>query len=363
MARPGTRTITLGLLLAFLLAIVSTATCTAQSGTAASAPPLPKDPAALLALVAQHNGLNGPSLKPWHIRATYQLYDAKGNPTEKGVFEEWWNSPKEYKLSFSRPSYHMQLVVNAKGTFISGDDVIPYPEYLVKRLYLHTIFMEPPSKTSRFHGKLEKFGSARLYCVEEISKGLHSTRQMVAHAGFPSYCMEPSSLMLRIYSNYGVELTEITGIGSLEGRYLAEDAVVYMNRQEYLTIHLDKGESTAQWNPDIFAALPGVSSNPHPFATRVIQDTKVIAGNKVTGKDPIYPIVAKENHQSGTVLLFVLIGKDGRIHNIDVVTAPSSSLANSAVRAVKTWKYKPYLLDGHPVRVQTIIRVVYILRG
>jgi protein TonB len=78
---------------------------------------------------------------------------------------------------------------------------------------------------------------------------------------------------------------------------------------------------------------------------------------------PIYPDEARSNHISGTVLLMATIGRDGTIHDLSVVLSPSALLSQSAMQAVSHWVYKPYLLNGEPVEVDTTINVIYALGG
>jgi TonB family protein len=75
---------------------------------------------------------------------------------------------------------------------------------------------------------------------------------------------------------------------------------------------------------------------------------------------PIYPRDAKDNHIQGTVLLHAVIAKDGSIRDLDV-NEGVCSLARSAMEAVKKWRYRPTLLNGDPVEVDTTISVVFTL--
>lgn len=88
----------------------------------------------------------------------------------------------------------------------------------------------------------------------------------------------------------------------------------------------------------------------------------VIAGNRIGGENPKYPEQAKKDKVQGTVVLKALIGRDGSIKVLKVLSGPKE-LRNSARDAVRTWKYKPYLLNGDPVQVETTINVVYTLAG
>lgn len=86
----------------------------------------------------------------------------------------------------------------------------------------------------------------------------------------------------------------------------------------------------------------------------------VMAGQKISGDSPVYPQDAKDQRVQGTVVLEATIGKDGSVEALHVVSGPSI-LQRSSIEAVKTWMYKPFLLNGDPVEVETQISVVYTL--
>jgi TonB family protein len=77
---------------------------------------------------------------------------------------------------------------------------------------------------------------------------------------------------------------------------------------------------------------------------------------------PEYPADAKAQGMQGTVLLHALIGADGHVHDLQVMQGPCS-LAQSAVNAVSQWLYKPTLLAGEPVQVDTTITVIFNLNS
>jgi TonB family protein len=75
---------------------------------------------------------------------------------------------------------------------------------------------------------------------------------------------------------------------------------------------------------------------------------------------PVYPPDAKAHGVRGTVVLHAVIAKDGSIRDLDVNDGVCS-LSRSAMEAVKKWRYKPTLLNGDPVEVDTTISVVFTL--
>lgn len=86
----------------------------------------------------------------------------------------------------------------------------------------------------------------------------------------------------------------------------------------------------------------------------------VAAGQIVSKVNPIYPPEAKAKGIEGTVRLHAIIGRDGTVQQLAAMSGPPE-LVPSAMDAVKQWVYKPYLLNGEPVEVETTITVNYAL--
>ena len=78
--------------------------------------------------------------------------------------------------------------------------------------------------------------------------------------------------------------------------------------------------------------------------------------------NPEYPEEARRGRIQGTVVLHVLISKAGDIARIEVVSG-DPLLAPEAIRVVKLWRYRPYLLNGNPVEVDTQILINFTLSG
>ena len=86
----------------------------------------------------------------------------------------------------------------------------------------------------------------------------------------------------------------------------------------------------------------------------------VMAGNRLSGAAPQYPAIARAARVDGTVVLAAVIARSGAIENLHVVSG-SPLLTSAAMDAVRTWRYRPYLLNGEPVEVETTVRVVFHL--
>lgn len=75
---------------------------------------------------------------------------------------------------------------------------------------------------------------------------------------------------------------------------------------------------------------------------------------------PVYPTQAKQDRVQGTVQLDVVIDKEGHVEQVSVLAGPEP-LIQAAVDAVKQWTYKPTLLNGEPVKVETTVNVNFTL--
>ncbi|MDP9269129.1 MAG: TonB family protein [Acidobacteriota bacterium] len=78
--------------------------------------------------------------------------------------------------------------------------------------------------------------------------------------------------------------------------------------------------------------------------------------------DPVYPSLAKLTRVQGEVVLRAIIGKDGRIEGLQVVSG-HPLLTSAAVGAVSQWRFRPYQLNGTPVEVEAQVTVRFILGG
>jgi protein TonB len=96
--------------------------------------------------------------------------------------------------------------------------------------------------------------------------------------------------------------------------------------------------------------------------TRVRVSQGVSAGLLIRRVQPNYPQLAKQARIQGQVVLQAEISKDGTIQNLQLISG-HPMLAPAAIEAVKQWRYKPYLLNGEPVAVDTQVIVNFSLSG
>jgi periplasmic protein TonB len=85
-------------------------------------------------------------------------------------------------------------------------------------------------------------------------------------------------------------------------------------------------------------------------------------GNLIHRVQPVYPPLARQVRIQGTVELRAIVSKAGTIENLTVVSG-HPMLVKSAMEAVRQWRYRPYLLNGDPIEVETDVTVNFVLSG
>lgn len=95
-----------------------------------------------------------------------------------------------------------------------------------------------------------------------------------------------------------------------------------------------------------------------PQRVRISQG--VTSGMLIRKVEPSYPVLARTARISGDVVLKAIIDKQGVIQDLQLVSG-HPMLVPAAIEAVQQWRYRPYLLNGQPVEVETTITVIFTL--
>ena len=124
--------------------------------------------------------------------------------------------------------------------------------------------------------------------------------------------------------------------------------------------NIDMGNSGA--TPNVFGSKPAPTVTAAPTNRVINVAASIMAGRAVSKTPPAYPAFARTARVDGTVVLHATISKAGTIENVSVISGPPM-LRQAALDAVRTWRYKPYLLDNEPVEVETTVNVIFVLGG
>ncbi len=101
---------------------------------------------------------------------------------------------------------------------------------------------------------------------------------------------------------------------------------------------------------------------PPPKPVRPLRVSQMAEGSLAYRVQPSYPALARAARIQGEVRLRAIISKTGAIENL-VVIGGHAMLVAAAVEAVRQWRYRPYMLNGEPVEVETEITVNFTLAG
>lgn len=103
-------------------------------------------------------------------------------------------------------------------------------------------------------------------------------------------------------------------------------------------------------------AMPNVPPPTKP----TFRPSTLLEGSLIGRVQPTYPPMARVAHVQGAVVLAALIGKNGTMEHVQLISG-HPLLVQAAVQAVSQWRYKPYILNGEAIEVETQITVNFIL--
>jgi periplasmic protein TonB len=110
----------------------------------------------------------------------------------------------------------------------------------------------------------------------------------------------------------------------------------------------------------VIGGMGGAPPPPKPVASRIRQGGSVQAALLINRVQPVYPPLARQTRIAGTVRLHAIISKQGSVESLEVLSG-HPLLVRAAMDAVQQWRYKPTLLNGEPVEVDTTIDVIFSL--
>lgn len=326
--------------------------------TARPEPGLPKDAHAVFVAATPYYNYADTTLKPWRLKASYQLYDDKGNPSEQGTYEYWWAAPDVHRSSWTRPSASRTNWHTADGKSLvqTSGSPLNYFEYRMQSALIHTLpeLSDVDTNNHRLMREQMKLGEVKLPCIMVLPiTPEHGQIQDVPLGIFPTYCFDPNLPALRIQYSFGSLAIQYSHLVRMQGHILPRSIDFFDGNRHILSFTVDTVTGVAPNDPAFTPAPDAVSLR----AKRVSMEAGKAAGLLISKQMPVYPKEAKEHNLSGRVEMKAIIGVDGAIHDLQIVSASMPSMAASALRAVSHWQYKPYTVNGEPVDVETTIIV------
>jgi protein TonB len=113
--------------------------------------------------------------------------------------------------------------------------------------------------------------------------------------------------------------------------------------------------------PGLVPVIPAPVPPPAEHKNRVIRTAEVQEALLLHRVQPVYPLLAVQTRIEGRVQLRAIIGRDGAVKSLEAIDG-HPVLARAALEAVSQWRYRPTLLNGVPVEVDTYITVIFQLQ-
>jgi TonB family protein len=313
------------------------------------------DPAARLASAASLTSLNQVDQRPWHLKLDITIFDDKGENPSQGTIEVWHAGTDERTVYTFGDATSTRIKHDGKSYGMSSGPSLPFEADEVLQQVLHPGPEPDELNDSKPELRKQKFGKVSLNCImlTQPIKGADT----VPLGLFPTYCLDANDLIRSTY-NFGGETVVLNGIG----KFLDHDVPTQLDIVNgQIKIASSKIITLATYIPQPDEFVPAADMKAIGGEARVAGG--VIAGSRISFTQPVYPEGAKERHESGTVTLRAIIGRDGHIRLLRPTSATDPDFVIAAIAAVRRWTYKPYLLNGEPTEVDTTITVNFALNG
>lgn len=290
----------------------------------------------------RRNTLDLRTSEPFLLRVDYELYDLDGKPAGKGTAEESWG-PEGGRIQIKSPTLAVEEPL-ATEILIRTHTRENYLVHQALNSYIHPLDTSARKANFAFDRFQQTIQSTSFDC---FAIGLSSERTSAATA----YCADIENRISAVTGQLFV-LRRSEFLRYRDREVPADIEISYEGRIA-ITAHMTSLNAIP---PENYEASTGRAATGEKFVHG--DNISALALNK---PQPAYPKQAKKKHITGSVLLCAIITKEGTIAGLDVVASPNALLSASALEAVKTWTYKPYLLNGKPTELDTVITVNYAL--
>lgn len=314
------------------------------------------DPGARLAVATALTSLNQVDQKPWHLMLDVTVFDDKGANPSAGTIEVWHAGTDERTVYTFGDATSTRIKHEGKLYGTSNGSTLPFEADEVLQKVLHPGPESDELGGSKPELRQHKFGSVLLDCIM-LTQPIKGASQ-ISLGLFPTYCLDGNQVIRSAY-NFGGQIVVLSGIGKFMDHMVPTQLDILDGPAK---VAASKIATLASYEPQPGEFVPGADMKPEGGYARM--SGEISAGNRITFWQPLYPEVAKLRHETGTVILRALIGRDGHIRmlrpaNPTNPTDPEFVIA--AIAAVRHWTYKPYLLNGEPTEVDTTITVNFAM--
>lgn len=303
------------------------------------------------------NALSGDDVKPWHLKAQFQLYgyDATQKP-KSGTVEEWYTSRYQWRRVYSSSEQEysgwelsLSRFERYRGKSRGGFNPSTMNDR-VGRPTIDPLYLAGNVKPNyELDGKRYNPAGTVLNCVSVVNPARYGD-QSNPDLQVPNMCFDNDMHLLLESTNDTV--VQFGDLQPFQDRFVARDVKILQHGNLQSEIKISVLEPLAA--PDAGLTKPGKDGIPEPFHIEPGMPWPE-STYEVGASIPVPTVGSTYNGSAvyqGMAFMPVVIHKDGTVKaDLEFASAPNEEVSDAVEHAVNKWKYKPYLVDGQPVEV------------
>lgn len=316
-------------------------------GTLPAEDKTPAEGASLLARAADTVNIQAAGSQSFRMKAVLQL--AISGRSVKADYQLVWASEKQWREEMSSSGY-VQLRGTGQNKYWDKRNLGFVPLALMQAYgtlgFALRLGARPGEEVMKV--RQQKVDGEKLDCVQ-VDGGLSVRKEL---------CIDPkTSFVLQMQESHPNLTYKFTDYAPFGNKSYPRTLRAFEDGKLVLEARVQELVPEPAPPPAQFA--PPQGAREYPPCDRV----RLTSGKLLTHVMPLYPELAKMNRQQGKVTLYALIQPDGTIGDLAVVRSAGELFDRAALDAVRSWRYQPYLCDGTPVPVETLIDVNFTLQS
>ena len=280
----------------------------------------------------------------FHIAASFQTFDYKGQPDGEGTVDELFRSDGHWKRTVQYRGKQDVLVQTDKLRRFTDKDFLPaFRESTI----LNALFTPIPEKSARkdvaYRVDTLAISGINMHCIVTYlsNDGLQNSKQ---HAPNIAYCTDPETGVLRLLQGHNFRNISFNRLARLGAVYFARDIAimeggVFRAKLQVTTLEPAAGLTDADLQPP--ASLPAYVD--------VSDQADFSAAHPIKQPPLSYSADATRRRVQGCVILNLYISREGNVRDAEVVSAPDDALVLPAMDNVWGWRFSPFTVGGKPV--------------
>lgn len=286
--------------------------------------------------------LKAPGSPPFHLEAKLQLFRA-GRPEIDGAFIIDWASREVWREELTLPGYQSLKVTHDEQSWGKHDG--PYEPLLLHRI--ETGLGDYPGENPGPAGKVQERseGGVRLTCSVKKTPD-----------GKTEYCVDAATGRLVLQSGvFSFEYSDFLQVGA---KWFPQAMRVLVGGKLVAEAQVAQISTTGNLSPSLFA---------RPDDPGVIDLSDCKGGNfrpaaSTYRPNPPYPPQLRQAREQGRVVVWAVVGADGRLYDLTIVHSAGADLDAVALDTMRQWRYSPASCKGTPIDVETELNTTFALR-